>query len=217
MSNKIEKWIDAKRKFKLSDKHVQMAREIGLNPDKLGKLNNHKQEPWKVPLKDYIEELYFKHFKKSEPDIIRPIEQIISDKKIKKEEAKKLVESAKDQLFYIELKSGFKDDGPAWIGKIELSKSGQTVYFNGHAFKGKGQGICNELERGDIYWISRVKKNGQDRLLAGNGKIMIDKEIVNEYMEYAGLIELDKNKFEVVKILKTDKTKFQMIENRKNK
>jgi hypothetical protein len=74
MSDKLEKWIEAKRKYRLSDKHIQMARELGLNPDKFGKLDNHKQEPWKVPLTDFIEEIYFKQFKKYEPDIIRPIE-----------------------------------------------------------------------------------------------------------------------------------------------
>lgn len=70
MSTKLEKWIEAKRKYRLSDKHIQMARELGLNPDKFGKLDNHKQEPWKAPLKDFIEDIYLKHFKKSEPDII---------------------------------------------------------------------------------------------------------------------------------------------------
>jgi len=84
MSKKIEKWIEAKRKYNLSDKHIQMARELGLNPDKFGKLNNHKQEPWKAPLKDFIEKIYFKHFKKIEPENIKSIEQIISEKKNKK-------------------------------------------------------------------------------------------------------------------------------------
>jgi hypothetical protein len=41
-----------------------MARELGLNPKKFGGLANHKQEPWKVPLPDFIEELYKKRFKK---------------------------------------------------------------------------------------------------------------------------------------------------------
>jgi hypothetical protein len=31
MSNKVEKWIDAKKKYSISDKHIQMARELGLN------------------------------------------------------------------------------------------------------------------------------------------------------------------------------------------
>jgi len=50
MAVKIEKWVAAKKKHRLSDKYVQMVRELGLNPDKLGKIDNHKQEPWKAPL-----------------------------------------------------------------------------------------------------------------------------------------------------------------------
>lgn len=86
---KLERWIIARKKHKLSDKHVQMARELGLNPDKLGKIDNQKQEPWKAPLKEFIEDIYFKHFKKSEPETIRSIEQIIAAEKKKKEERKK--------------------------------------------------------------------------------------------------------------------------------
>ncbi len=42
-----------------------MARELGMNPRRLGKIDNHKQERWKLPLPLFIEELYFKRFKKS--------------------------------------------------------------------------------------------------------------------------------------------------------
>jgi len=42
-------WAEARRRCCLSDAHVQMARELGLNPAKLGKINNHRQEPWKAP------------------------------------------------------------------------------------------------------------------------------------------------------------------------
>jgi hypothetical protein len=84
MAKNIDKWIVAQKKHHLSDKHVQMARELGLNPDKLGKIDNHKQEPWKAPLKEFIEDIYFKQFKKSEPDNIRSLKQILEDEKIKK-------------------------------------------------------------------------------------------------------------------------------------
>lgn len=33
-----------------------------MNPRKLGKLDNHDQEPWKMPLREYIGHLYFKRF-----------------------------------------------------------------------------------------------------------------------------------------------------------
>lgn len=84
MAKNIDKWIVAQKKHHLSDKHVQMARELGLNSDKLGKIDNHKQEPWKAPLKEFIEDIYFKQFKKSEPENIRSLKQILEDEKIKK-------------------------------------------------------------------------------------------------------------------------------------
>lgn len=38
-------------------------------------------------------------------------------------------------LMYIELKSGYCDDGPAWIVYVKTSKSRKTIYFNDHAFQ----------------------------------------------------------------------------------
>jgi hypothetical protein len=63
-----------------------MARELGLNPKKFGDLAKTIQEPWKLPLPEYIEELYFKHFKKSRPENVRSIEQMVSDSARKKEQ-----------------------------------------------------------------------------------------------------------------------------------
>ena len=48
------------KRHRLSDKQVQMVRELGLNPDKFGKIDNHKQKPWKAPLPQFIEHIYFK-------------------------------------------------------------------------------------------------------------------------------------------------------------
>lgn len=103
---------------------------------------------------------------------------------------------------YIELKTGYNDDGPAWIGKVKISRSGNTIYFNDHAFQ-KHKGISGnfiDIESGDEYWISGVKKNGEDRHWAGNGKIVIDSKIVPEYLSIVGDKELNKNKFIVKSI-----------------
>lgn len=70
MSNKLQEWIEAKNKYHLSDVHIQMARELGMNPRKFGSLANHKQEPWKAPLPDFIEDLYYKRFKRERPDVV---------------------------------------------------------------------------------------------------------------------------------------------------
>jgi len=123
---------------------------------------------------------------------------------------------------YIEQKTGYSDRGPAWIGKVEFSKSGQTIYFNGKAFKkmtGTGFAYSDsanyyDLEESQGYWISGVKKNGQDRHWAGGGKIMIDKKIVDEYLTLVDFDVLDPNKYELVDIKDTDKQKFKEIENR---
>ncbi len=82
---KYQRWIDARKRYHLSHAHIQMARELGMNPRKFGSLANTNQEPWKLPLADFIEELYFKHFKKNQPDNVRSIEQMVSDYNKKKE------------------------------------------------------------------------------------------------------------------------------------
>jgi len=65
-----------------------MVRELGLNPKKFGCLGNTKQEPLKLPLPEYIEKLYIKHFKKCRPDNVRSIEQMVRDYRKKKQERK---------------------------------------------------------------------------------------------------------------------------------
>lgn len=47
-----------------------------MNPKKLGKLNNHRQELWKLPLPLFIEKCYFKRFGKTHPDDCRSFKAI---------------------------------------------------------------------------------------------------------------------------------------------
>ena len=123
----------------------------------------------------------------------------------------------KPEIKYIELKSGYSDNGPAWIGRVEFSKTGQTVYFNGKSLKKlKSGGISGnhyDIESNDEYWISGVKKNGQDRHWAGAGKVMIDRTIIQEYLKLVDFDIIDDNHFELVDIISTDKQKFKEIEN----
>jgi hypothetical protein len=67
-NQEMQPWIDARKRYHLSHAQVQMARELGMNPMKLGKLDNHEQELWKMPLRAYIEHLYLKRFGKPSPD-----------------------------------------------------------------------------------------------------------------------------------------------------
>ena len=65
-----------------------------------------------------------------------------------------------DDVRYIELKSGYADDGPAWIGRVKLSRSGRTLYFNGLALQKWYADRLADVETGQRYWVSRLKKNG---------------------------------------------------------
>jgi len=71
----LQAWVEARRRFHLSHAQVQMARELGLNPRKLGKLDNHDQEPWKLPLPLFIERLYLRRFGKARPELVMSLEE----------------------------------------------------------------------------------------------------------------------------------------------
>lgn len=103
------------------------------------------------------------------------------------------------EICYIEHKIG-NENGAAWIAAVKRSKSGQTVYFNGKSFK-KRPGISGnyiDIETGEEYWISGVKKDGGDRHWAGSGKIMIDNSILSEYLELIEKTSLPKSRYEIV-------------------
>ena len=65
-TNKEKVWQEVKRKYCLSSEIILMAKQLGLNPKKFGGLTNHKQEPWKEPLPEFIRSLYEKRFGKRE-------------------------------------------------------------------------------------------------------------------------------------------------------
>jgi hypothetical protein len=106
-------------------------------------------------------------------------------------------------LRYIELKTGFSDNGPAWIARVRLSQSGKALYFGDKLLKrarrGGVAGNYFDAETGDEYWVSGVKKDGHDRHpSSGSGKVAIEAGVVAEYLELTGRTMLDKVSFDVV-------------------
>ena len=71
----VQAWVEARTRYHLSHAQVQMGRELGLNPRKLGKVANHRQEPWKAPLPQFIEQLYLKRFGRERPQTVMPAEK----------------------------------------------------------------------------------------------------------------------------------------------
>ena len=80
---KFQVWVDARKLFHLSHVHIQMARELGMNPKKFGSLANHDQERWKTPLPGFIEDLFFKRFGKERPDEVLSIEDLFKKRRNK--------------------------------------------------------------------------------------------------------------------------------------
>ena len=120
-------------------------------------------------------------------------------------------------LRYIELKTGFNDNGPAWIARVSLSRSKTTVYFNGKALQ-RGNGTSGnyfDIETREEYWVSGVKKNGEDRHWAGSGPILVEAEALEEYLAIRNLKVLDPTIYKIThSIVPTDIAKFREIENR---
>ena len=124
-------------------------------------------------------------------------------------------------LKYIELKSGHWDNGPAWIARVKISKSARTIYFNGKALKrATGGGISGnhfDIETGEEYWVSGVKKNGIDRHWAGSGIILIEESAVAEYLRVTGASKLDVSRFQVISDLPEQEVeKFTALENKRH-
>ena len=94
--DKYQIWIDVRKRYRLSDVHIQMARELGMNPKKFGKIANEKQEPWKKPLPAFIEHIYLKRFGRDRPADVKSIEEIFGAKERKKEEQRKKKELQKE-------------------------------------------------------------------------------------------------------------------------
>jgi hypothetical protein len=91
----------------------------------------------------------------------------------------------KTRNMYIEDKSGGLN-GPARIGRVNLSKSGQSVHYGERTFQrlgGRGsKANYFDTETGVHFWISGPRKDGCDRLYENSAKpVEIDADVAEEY------------------------------------
>ncbi|WP_395016201.1 hypothetical protein [Robinsoniella peoriensis] len=66
MAYKQELWDEAKKKCRISEEEIRMAKEMGLNPKSLIKNIPNKKEQWKAPVKIWIREMYEERQEKAE-------------------------------------------------------------------------------------------------------------------------------------------------------
>ena len=77
-------------------------------------------------------------------------------------------------------------NGPARIGRVGSSKTGETLYYAGRSFEAlRGSGLkanFRDLETGQPFWIAKARKDGGDRLYKGAGDPpVIDDDVREEY------------------------------------
>lgn len=58
MAYKEELWSEAKKKCRLGNEEIRMAKEMGLNPKSLIKNIPNPKEQWKAPVRVWIRDMY---------------------------------------------------------------------------------------------------------------------------------------------------------------
>ena len=65
MAYSEQEWQEAKKKCRLNNEDIALARRLGLNPRSLIKNIPSKSEPWKAPVKDWLHDMDEKRQKKA--------------------------------------------------------------------------------------------------------------------------------------------------------
>jgi hypothetical protein len=63
--------------------------------------------------------------------------------------------------------------------------------------RGESGGNYIDIETGESFWISGVKRNGEDRHWAGSGKVLVDAAAVSDYLKATGAKALDSSRSEI--------------------
>jgi hypothetical protein len=70
MSKKLDKeaaWADAKKRCRLSDEEIRMAKELGMTPKSLTKNIPSPSQKWKAPVREWVRDLYADKFGSKRP------------------------------------------------------------------------------------------------------------------------------------------------------
>jgi hypothetical protein len=119
-------WVDARTRHRLSDAHVQMARKLGFDPKSLGKIDNHRQQPWKAPLPQFIERLYREKFDRDRPAVVRSIEgaaRARNAKRAARKIARRTNRSVSTGATTVEVRASASDEGAALAAITDIARS----------------------------------------------------------------------------------------------
>ena len=75
-----------------------------------------------------------------------------------------------------------------------------------------------DMETGESFWVSGIKKNGEDRHWAGSGKVLIEAAAVSDYLETIGAKTLNTSRCEITNsIRQTDFERLSRLANSSGK
>ena len=63
--------------------------------------------------------------------------------------------------------------------------------------RGASGGNYVDMETGESFWVSGVKKNGEDRHWAGSGKVLVEAAALSEYLKTIGARTVDGSRCEI--------------------
>lgn len=81
--------------------------------------------------------------------------------------------------------------------------------------RGDSGGNYIDMETGESFWVSGVKKSGEDRHWAGSGKILVEAAALADYLKAIGAKTLDESRCEVTNAIRqTDIKKLSQLANK---
>jgi len=84
--------------------------------------------------------------------------------------------------------------------------------------RGASGGNYVDMQTGDSFWVSGVKKNGEDRHWAGSGKVLVEAAALSDYLEAIGATTLDRSRCKVTDAIRqTDIKKLSDVANASGK
>lgn len=97
-----------------------------------------------------------------------------------------LTKGMRRRVMYVENKRGLIDGARGRIGWVSFSKTGQTVYYRGRTLQklsgGGASGNFFDVESGEEYWVSGVKRRGTNAHPAEQGvSVEVDPDALDEY------------------------------------
>ena len=96
-----------------------------------------------------------------------------------------LTRGEKRRVMYVENKDGLIDGASARIGWVTFSQTGRSVYYRGHTLQrivgGGVNGNYFDTETGEEYWVSGIKKAGQNQHQHHKVAVEVDDDALAEY------------------------------------